>query len=293
MSTIAFMMLGFSLAQPPGAPFTNLRSRIEGLASRSGGRLGVGIELLETRESLQVGGDQRLPMHSVYKLPIAMAVLNQVDRGLLRLDQSIRVEPAAYLPAGWLSPIRERFPQGTDLSVRELVRFMVAESDGSACDVLLGVLGGPETVMEYLGRIGVDGVQVVSTERAMSTDDQMQYRNWASPRGMLSLLRALHESRGLSPSSRTLLLKDLTESIPGAHRLKALLPGSAAVAHKTGTGKRGAVWSATNDVGIVTLPNGQHLAIAVLLMDSTGDEATREGTIAAVAKAAWETFANR
>jgi beta-lactamase class A len=62
------------------------------------------------------------------------------------------------------------------------------------------------------------------------------------------------------------------------------------VAHKTGTGRRGTLWSATNDIGIVTLPNGQHLAIGVLLMDSTADEATREATIAAVAKAAWEAF---
>lgn len=293
MSTIALMVLGWSLADAPVAPFSSLRARIESLAARSGGRLGVGIELLETRESLQVGGDQHLPMHSVYKLPIAMAVLNQVDRGLLRLDQSIHVERAAFLPPGWHSPIRDQFPEGADLSVRDLVRFMVSESDGSACDALLGVLGGPEKVMEYMSGIGVDGIQVVSTERAMSTDDKMQYRNWASPRGMLSLLRALHGSRGLSASSRTVLLKDLTESTPGAHRLKALLPGGAAVAHKTGTGRRGAIWSATNDVGIVTLPNGQHLAIAVLLMDSTADEATREGTIAAVAKAAWETFASR
>jgi beta-lactamase class A len=41
-------------------------------------------------------------------------------------------------------------------------------------------------------------------------------------------------------------------------------------------------------MGIITLPNGKHLAIAVFVSDSPADEATREGVIAKVAKAVWE-----
>jgi beta-lactamase class A len=100
---------------------------------------------------------------------------------------------------------------------------------------------------------------------------------------------ALQSKRGLSAESQALLLKLMTESIPGAKRLKGQLPAGTVVAHKTGTGgMRDGITSATNDIGIITLPNGTHLAVAVFVSDSSADEATRESVIARMAKAAWD-----
>jgi beta-lactamase class A len=83
----------------------------------------------------------------------------------------------------------------------------------------------------------------------------------------------------------------MTESTPGANRLKGLLPAGAVVAHKTGTsGAQKGITAATNDIGIITLPNGEHLALAVFVSDSPADEATREGVIAKVALAVWDKF---
>ena len=81
----------------------------------------------------------------------------------------------------------------------------------------------------------------------------------------------------------------MTESIPGAKRLKGQLPAGTVVAHKTGTGgTRDGITSATNDIGIITLPNGMHLAVAVFVSDSSADEPTRESVIGRIAKAAWD-----
>jgi len=44
------------------------------------------------------------PMHSVYKLPISMAVLQRVDRGELKLDQQVKVEPSDFVRKGMYSP---------------------------------------------------------------------------------------------------------------------------------------------------------------------------------------------
>jgi beta-lactamase class A len=86
-----------------------------------------------------------------------------------------------------------------------------------------------------------------------------------------------------------LLVKLMTEAIPGAKRLKGELPAGTVVAHKTGTGgTRNGITSATNDIGITTLPNGAHLAVAVFVSDSLADETTRESVIARIAKAAWD-----
>ena len=61
------------------------------------------------------------------------------------------------------------------------------------------------------------------------------------------------------------------------------------VAHKTGTsGSRSGITAATNDIGIIYLPNGKHLAIAVFVADSRADDKTRDSVIARIAKAAWD-----
>jgi beta-lactamase class A len=109
----------------------------------------------------------------------------------------------------------------------------------------------------------------------------------------VSLLRALFERRGLSESSQALLLKFMVASTPGAKRLKGLLPSGTVVAHKTGTsGTEKGLTAATNDIGIITLPEGRHLAVAVFVSDSPADEATRESVIAKVAKAVWDAVVN-
>jgi beta-lactamase class A len=229
-------------------------------------------------------------MQSVYKLPIAMAVLNQVDRGALSLDQNVRVEKEDLVGAGQHSPVRDKTPNGgVELSVRELLRFMVSESDGSACDVLLRVVGGPGRVTAFLNQLSLKAVVVANTEKEMGRDEQVQYRNWASPNAMLRLLRAVHEGPALSAPSRTYLLQLMTETGTGPNRIKGMLPAGTVVAHKTGTsGTHNGFTRATNDVGIVTLPNGQHMAVAVFVSDSAVDTTVREGTIAKLARAAWD-----
>jgi hypothetical protein len=46
--------------------------------------------------------------------------------------------------------------------------------------------------------------------------------------------------------------------------------------------------SATNDIGIITLPDGRHLAVAAFVSDSAANDDTRDAIIARLAKAAWD-----
>lgn len=275
-------------AQPTNESTEELRAQIEQITRAAQGRVGVAATVLETGESVALNEQEHFPMQSVYKFPIGMAVLNQVDEGKLKLEQLVRVEKSDFVRAGQHSPVRDRNPQGTELSVGELLRFAVSESDGTASDVLLRLVGGAKVVSDYLLAINVNDVVVANTEKEIGGDWETQYRNWASPEGAIVLLRALHEGRGLSKQSRALLLKLMTETPTGAKRLKGLLPAGTIVAHKTGTsGAQNGVTAATNDIGIITLPNGRHIAIAVFVSDSKADETTREAVIAKVAQAAW------
>jgi beta-lactamase class A len=207
----------------------------------------------------------------------------------IKLDQKVSVTKNDFVSPGQHSPIRDQNPKGTDLTVGELLRFAISESDGTASDVLMTLAGGPEAVQAYLTELEITDMIVLNTEKELAQNWQTQYRNWATPEAAVALLHALNERRGLSDSAQGLLLKLMTESTPGAQRLKGLLPAGTVVAHKTGTsGSRNGITAATNDIGIITLANGRHLAIAVFVSDSPADETTREAVIAKLARAVWE-----
>jgi beta-lactamase class A len=255
---------------------------IERIAAGAQGHVGAAVRLIETGEHFSFHGAEHFPMQSVYKLPIAMTVMH----AKLPLDQPVRIVKRDMVPSALHSPIRDAHPSGDfDLSIRELIRYAVAESDGTASDVLLRLAGGPTRIMAYLHELGIEDMVVATTEEEISRDVQVQYRNWSTPDAAVQLLTKL------SPQRDALLLKWMTESTPGPKRIKGLLPAGTVVAHKTGTsGTDAGLNHATNDIGIMTLPGGRHLAIAVFVSDSHADTDTREAVIARIARAAWDHF---
>lgn len=266
------------------------------IAEQSGGRVGAMAMVIED-ETRRAGLNEteRFPMQSVYKLPIAMAVLDQVERGTLTLDRTIPLAAADMAPAALHSPIRDRHPRGgIALTIRELIRAAIADSDGTASDVLLRLAGGGGRVTEYLRAAGIRDMAVVTTEVEMSRDPMAQYRNYSTPEAAVALLKTLFTGKTLSPASRNLLLDDMIASTPGPRRLKGRLPAGVVVAHKTGTdGTRDGLTRATNDIGIITLPDGRHLAVAVFVKDSTANATVRERVIAEIARAAWDRWTTR
>ena len=279
-------------ASARAAPLDGLRARLAQAAAPAGGRVGAAVALLGTDEAVAVMGEERFPMQSVFKLPLTMTVLDAVDRGDLRLDQQVRVTPDDFVSERQNSPIRDRNPEGVTLPLSRLLQSAASWSDGTAADVLLRLVGGPDVVTAYVRGLGVDGLTVAVTEQEMGLDPEAQYQNWATPLGAAAVLRALDEGRGLSPESQQHLLRLLTETPTGPNRIRGQLPEGLPVAHKTGSSRTvDGVTAATNDIGIVTLPDGRRVAVAVFVSDSPADDATRERVIADVARAAYDFWA--
>jgi beta-lactamase class A len=287
------IVLGYAtvvLALMAGADLTGLGSDLDRIARGVDGTLGAAVRVVETGETVVLNGDGRFPMQSVYKAPIGMAVLHEVDARRLSLDAPIRVEAAELVPPGMHSPLRDAHPRGgVDVPLRELLRLSVEESDGTASDVLLRLVGGKAKAQAYLSGLGVEGIRIETTEGEMGRDYRAQYRSWAMPAAAVEWLTALQLGKDLSPSSRRLLLGWMTATKTFPTRLKGRLPAGTEVAHKTGSsGSRDGVSAATNDIGIITLPDGRHLAVAVFLRDSKADATARDAAIAKVARAAWD-----
>jgi beta-lactamase class A len=125
----------------------------------------------------------------------------------------------------------------------------------------------------------------------MQASWEPQFENYSSPNSAVELLKALHNGKILSPKSRAYVQKMLLETSTGPNRLKGLLPKGTVVAHKTGTSginKQTGEIAAVNDIGIVTLPNGNQFAIAVLVSKSKEKVETNEKIIAEIAKVSYD-----
>jgi beta-lactamase class A len=108
-------------------------------------------------------------------------------------------------------------------------------------------------------------------------------RDQGSPDGFVALLQALHERRTVSPDSTAVAL-DIMRRCRG-DALRALLPPDVVVAHKPGGGP-----GSNNDVGLIEVPGGPVLAIAVLMRNSTSSGGANERAIAMASRVAFDTL---
>jgi beta-lactamase class A len=292
-----------------------LDKAVAALAARAApGVLGFGLMNLESGEFWVRLGDRTFPMQSIFKLPLAAAVLSEVDAGRLTLTETLTLTDQTLSPP-W-SPIADAWPGRAAYTALELLTAAVSNSDNTAADVLMKRIGGPGAVSGWLQAKKIEEIRVDRYERelqpnvygmvsfraswkgeaafnaAMATvapakrhAAMLAYmadpRDSATPRGMLGFLRKLDEGELISPASTRRLLTLMLDSPRGADRIKAGLPKEASFAHKVGTsGADQGLNAAYNDVGIFTLKDRRSYAIAAFLTGSTAPEADRAALFA-------------
>ena len=257
-----------------------LAARLKDICERAGGRCGVAVTHVETGRSAAFEGERALPLYSIFKLPLAVAVLKDVEEGRLQLDQKVRVEPEEAAPGTkansdlWLKP--------SNRTIRELLEFSIVRSDNTSSDKMLELVGGPEAVTRRMRALGLQNIEVrSSTKEFLKSKDA--HPNTGTAGDLARLLALLQKGEVLASPQLEVLLGFMGRVITGDRRLRAGPPKGTPVADKTGTGP-----STTNDVGIVTLPGEKgHLAIAVLLDGSKLSAEKQEDLIAEVARAAY------
>jgi len=278
------------------------------------GKLGFAAARIDGDEIVSLHGEETFPMASTYKVPIALALLRRIDRGELDLTTMISVEDADVVLGGPLST--QLVHSGVALSVANLIEFMIIHSDNTATDRCLVHAGGAEAVNAYLADVGVTGISVNrSTAELLNdfyaldvgrdsvpgllvraqemgaevlaprADFEADPQDQAAPHSMIALLKLLAKGRAVSPSSTAFLLGAMSRTVTKPERLSLLLPQGTRVLHKTGT-----VGGVVNDVGYITLPDGELMAIAVYTKSSSTAEALRERAVAEVARTLFDYF---
>lgn len=95
--------------------------------------IGVAAIDLDTGWTYAVHAEEHFPMGSVYKVPIALAVLRAVDLGELHLAEKVTLQSKDFSPG--FSPIRDKaHGKPVTMTVEELLDATVRTSDNTASD---------------------------------------------------------------------------------------------------------------------------------------------------------------
>jgi len=295
-----------TLASEPASPTSSnpaLQQSLDALVLRARpGTLGIAVLDLTSGQSTRINAGRAFPMMSVFKAPVAAAVLARVDDGSLSLQQTVTITRGQVQGGSAIPSIGAHFHgEQMTFTVEQLLKAAVSESDNTAVNALIRTVGGPGVVMAYLHSHGIEGMRVDTdeagiaqvfyglrpgeTESAQDSDEAVEHRrklgyqafladprNCATPDAAIVFLRKLAGRELLSPAStqRLLALMD-AQTIP--NRLRAGIPNDLQFADKTGTsgafdGRTGAY----NDIGIIRWPDGRQVLIAAFLLDSRASD---------------------
>lgn len=272
----------------------NLRESIDSIIKSKDATVGVAI-IYNGTDTLTINNQYRYPTMSVYKFHLALAVLDNLNKKDISLDHQIYIPKSALLP-NTHSPLREDKPDGNFyISIGELLRYSVSQSDNNACDILFSFLGSTSYVEHYIRSLGIQQIAINQTEKEMSENFNNQYNNWTTPYAAVQVLEIFRQQNLFSPVYKDYLYDLLIQTSTGKDKIKGLLPEGTIVGHKTGTSSRNddGLKAADNDLGFIVLPNGKNLSIAVFIVNSIEDNPTNASIIAQISKAAYDYYKNK
>ncbi|MGC3998752.1 MAG: class A beta-lactamase [Anaeromyxobacter sp.] len=260
---------------PPAAP--PAAAALAALEARAHGRLGVAALDTGSGRRIDHRGTEPFPMCSTFKVLLCARVLQRVDHGEERLDRPITFTEAD-LPE--YAPVVRAHLDAGGLSVGALCAATVEVSDNAAANLLLKSIGGPAAVTAFARSLGDERTRLDRVEPDLNSALPGDPRDTTTPDAMLEDLRLLLLGGGLPSSSARQLEAWMAGATTGAGRLRAGVPASWTVAHKTGTGERGT----TNDVALLRAPGRAPILVAAYLTGSDLPAAEREAVLAEAAR---------
>jgi beta-lactamase class A len=219
-------LLGAGLS---AAPANTLADRWRQIASETDGAIGAAAVHLEAGQHVSLHGDDRFPLASVCKLPIAMHILAMVDKG--KLSRSAPIEVIRRDVTTEVSEVGERWPKQRRFPLDELLRLMVAKSDNTAVETLYRIGGGAAAIAARLQGWNLDGIRIDRSERQCNRDAAKSMRlfiadprDTGTPDGTAQLLKRVFRGELLSASSTARIVEILKATSTGPARIKGLLP---------------------------------------------------------------------
>ena len=265
---------------------TQLKEAIKGKKAE----IGIAV-IIDGKDTITVNNDIHYPLMSVFKFHQALALADYMGKQKQSLETRLPIKKSDLKPDTY-SPLRDKYPQGgTEMSIADLLRYTLQQSDNNACDILFNYQGGPDAVNKYIHSLGIRECAIVGTETAMHEDLNLCYENWTTPLAAAELVEIFRKKPLFPKVYKDFIFQTMVECQTGQDRLVApLLNKKVTVGHKTGTGDLNAKGQqiGCNDIGFVLLPGGRTYSIAVFVKDSEENNQANSKIIANISRIVYE-----
>lgn len=249
---IAFLMCFASLALPASAmpgPLADLQVQLTSLSLHAPGRVGIAVKDLTTGSTTSINGTANMPAASTIKLPVMVEVFRKMSLGRFDLNRQVTLQ-GSDRDWGW-GDLADA-PRGRRYTVARLLQLMITESDNTATNMLIRLVGRRDInlTMADMGLVNTrlaDYIRSSGNIRGLRT----------SPLDMIHLLESIAREEVIDTWSS----REMIAIMSGQHHNSLLpepLPSGLQIAHKTGT-----LSDTLNDVGIVYLDREPYV-IAVM-----------------------------
>jgi len=247
-----------------------INKKIRDIEKKNNVIIGLSAVHIEKNEVISHNSQTPFFMASTIKLPIAVAFLQRVDEKKDSLNRRVVLDTNNSVPgSGTLYHLFEK--KRLTISLKQVLNYMMKNSDNSASDTILHEVQGPVYVTKRMLALGFKNIYVNRSILEMLLDTnhisheylkdrqpvfslekkfnstplpiktmawerfQNDIRDTTTPDEMARLLVKIHNKEALSAESTSVLLDIMEKCRSGRSRIKGLLPANVKVAHKTGT----------------------------------------------------------
>ncbi|MFF7192464.1 serine hydrolase [Streptomyces sp. NPDC008079] len=247
-------------------------------------------DLRRPSDQVTIDPGERLPIASVYKVPLMAAFCRLADAGLLDPRLPVTLEPDERVPgATGVSVLRDP----VTMSLRDLVVLMMTISDNAAADAVLRAVG-PDVVDAMCRELGMPDTRVhggaagtfsrlVAETGAASLDAALArvadndsvappgvydpaFTASGTPADIAVLLRAIWTDEAAS-AARCAFMRDVMRRQPWTHRLASGFPYDDITVY----GKTGTFGSLRHEAGVVEFPDGTAYTAVVFTQAARSD----------------------
>jgi len=274
----AAITLGFSQTglAATGRLFGGLPASLQSLEKTNDCRIGVNVLDTATGEQSGYRADERFAMCSTFKMLLAAAVLQRVDRSKEQLDRSLAIPKSSLVP---FSPVCEPQAGGT-LPISTMCEAIITRSDNTAANLLLETIGGPHGLTAFARTLGDRVTRLDRTETSLNEATPGDPRDTTAPASMTGNLHRLLLKDTLSKTSRALLTQWMVSNTYGSTRLRSNLPLGWRAGDKTGANGT----TTTNDIAIYWPVGHAPVLVSAYLTECPGPDLRRNEILASVGR---------
>jgi beta-lactamase class A len=244
------------VANPPkatrsGREIVALKTQINTLAAKYPQlRPQVYLVDLDSNNYVNVEGDISISAASTIKVPLLVALLQDVDAKKVSLDETIALSPDAI---GGGSGVIQYQKVGSKFTILELATKTIAISDNTATNLLIKRLGG---VQKLNSRFQSWGLSATVLKNPLP---DLKGTNTTTPKDLVQLMAMVSRGELISMQSRDRLLGIMRQTVTNSLLPQGLGKG-ATISHKTGD-----IGSVVGDVGLIDLPNGKRYLVGAIV----------------------------